>query len=452
MRLSADQVKQAILHSDPQVRFAAIEYFTRAHSRDVSVMPVAIQAVERFGWYEAFGSVHPLAELAQTPETIQWAIEELGRAENQGQARSNLRYHLSELLCNADPQLIVPHEAAIFELAGFTAERRPDLRRRLEAMTRDDEDCWREIEALCEQGKNQSGAWEFRYDEAEELAEALGRRGDRHAARMMSRLEQRVESYDNNPMVWLEPLMVRMAGEMRHAAAAPLIIDKLHEDSETLSEACRDALIKIGTDAAMRRLGEAFPNAEWHFRLYAASVLGAVPSDQCVQICREVLGAETDYDIRENLATALANQFSEEGNQIARELLLEMDPQPSDLKQALVVSCTLTGQDFPELAEWRKEMERYFLLQRNWGRAPEPAVEPPALQAVRRIDAKPPKPSWAPRPSMPNRRRAATILARVGPARSTRHAACGRRRQPSGNHEISGQPCRSGTGQISSAS
>lgn len=395
MRFSEEQVKQAILHSDPQLRFAAIEYFARAFSRDASVMPVAIQAVERFGWDEAFWSAHPLAELAQTPETIQWAIEELGRAENQGQARSNLRYHLSQLLCNADPQLIVPHEAAIFELAGFTAEHRPELRRRLEAFNRDDEDCWREIEAICEEGKNLSGAWEFRYDEAEALAEALGRRGDRHAARMMSLLEKSVESYDNNPMVWLEPLMVLMAGEMRHAPAAPLIIDKLHEDGEVLNEECRDALVKIGTDAAMRRLGEAFPSAEWHFRLYAASVLGAVHSDQAVQTCSELLGAETDRDIRANLATSLADQFSEEGNQIAREVLLEMDSEASDLKQSLLVSCTLTGQDFPELVEWRKEANRFLQLQKNWGRSPEPAFEPPAVQAVRRIDE---KPSWSPSP------------------------------------------------------
>lgn len=398
MRLSEDQVKQAILHSDPQLRFAAIEYFTRALSPNTSVMPLAIQAIERFGWDEAFWAIHPLAELAQTPETIQWAIEELRRAENQSKARSNLRYHLSDLLCSADPQLIAPHEAAIFELPGFTAERRPELRRRLEALTRDDDDCWREIEAICEEGKDQSGTWEFRYDEAEELAEALGRRGDRHAERMMSLLEQKVEIYESNPMAWLEPLMVLMAGEMRHEAAAPLIIDKLHEDAEALNEACRDALIKIGTDAAMRRLGEAFPGAEWHFRLYASSVLGAVHSDQAVQTCSEVLRTETGGDIREYLAMSLANQFSEEGNQVARDVLLEQGSQPGDLKRALVVSCTLTGQDFPELAEWRKDADRYFQLQKNWGRAPEANAKPPVAQGVRRIDDKPPKPSWAPAP------------------------------------------------------
>ena len=77
MRLSEEQVKQGLLHEDPQVRFAALEYFAQAFSRDTTIMPVVIEAFQRFGRNHAFPFVHPIAELAQTPETIAWAIGEI---------------------------------------------------------------------------------------------------------------------------------------------------------------------------------------------------------------------------------------------------------------------------------------------------------------------------------------------------------------------------------------
>ena len=51
MRLPADKVKEAILHSHQDVRDAAVFYFANSYSSDPTIMPlVVIQAIDKFGF------------------------------------------------------------------------------------------------------------------------------------------------------------------------------------------------------------------------------------------------------------------------------------------------------------------------------------------------------------------------------------------------------------------
>ena len=54
MRLTEAQVKEAILSPDQDVRFAAVYYFAQSFSADPGIMPLAIQAIEQYGWKDAF--------------------------------------------------------------------------------------------------------------------------------------------------------------------------------------------------------------------------------------------------------------------------------------------------------------------------------------------------------------------------------------------------------------
>src|SRR5208283_3444112 len=60
-RLAEEKIKQGILHADKQVREVAIRYFSRPTTRDSSIMPVAIQAVEKYGRRQAFSFNHRLS-------------------------------------------------------------------------------------------------------------------------------------------------------------------------------------------------------------------------------------------------------------------------------------------------------------------------------------------------------------------------------------------------------
>ena len=54
MRLSEAKIKQAILHTQLEIRQRAVRYFSNCHSEDESVVPLVIQAVEKYGRKDAY--------------------------------------------------------------------------------------------------------------------------------------------------------------------------------------------------------------------------------------------------------------------------------------------------------------------------------------------------------------------------------------------------------------
>lgn len=372
MRLTEDQVKQGILHADQDVRFSCLHYFSECFSANSTVMPVAIEALERFGRTRAFRFAHPISALAQTEETIRWVIGELASQPRKTEEERDYLDQLSRLLSHAEPTLIQPHEKEILSSPGFDRDCAETLKRRLRLMSWNGDALWRELEAICEEGKGKDCSGDMRWDEGVEIVEDLAREGSRHADRMMSLLAIKIENYENNPMTWMEPLMIRLAGDLHHEPAIPLIVGKLHDDAEVVSEECVTALTKIGADAAVQAIREAYPTAKWHFRLYASAALGQIHTDPAVQACIDLLEKEEDLDIENWLAQSLVGQFSYEGNEAARKVLLS-DPDLYDLQRMLVRACTLMEQNFPELDEWRKEIEektRAKQLARDAWRAP----------------------------------------------------------------------------------
>ncbi|MCU1295713.1 MAG: preprotein translocase subunit SecA [Bryobacterales bacterium] len=355
-RLSADTIKQGLLHSDVDVRFAALHYFAEAHSPDPSVMQVVIDALDRYGRTTAFRFLNPITLLTQSQSTVRWAVEELtGRSGRPATDRDYLGI-IARLLCHADPRLVLPHQTDLQTAPAFGPEFRTHLARRIRNLSRDGDTLWRELEAVCEEGKDKQYLGDVRWTEGLDLVEELARQGERHAGRAMELLAVEIENYEGHPLAWLEPLIVRLAGELRHEPAVPLIVKKLHEDGDVLNEQCQYALVKIGTDAVIQAVGDAYPAAEWHFRLYASGVLGGVHSDLAVRVGTGLLKSEPDLDLQVWLAQALVDQLSTEGNDAACRTLRD-DPDLRELRDKLIAACALTGQSYPELEEWRKERE-----------------------------------------------------------------------------------------------
>jgi len=176
-----------------------------------------------------------------------------------------------------------------------------------------------------------------------------------------------VAEYTDNPMMWLEPLAVRLAGQAQLNTSIPLIVAKLLEDGDDiLNQECGEALTRIGTPAVLEAVAEAFPTAEQHFRIYASGPLEHIHSDLAVEKCLRLLAQEKDYGIRRELAHALLCHFAPEGVEAARQLLLgrELDFEDKDLRNYLLETCTLTGERFPEYDEWlhieRAEKEEHW--------------------------------------------------------------------------------------------
>ena len=198
--------------------------------------------------------------------------------------------------------------------------------------------------------------WDF----AADILEALARFGGEVEQRVLSVISQKIENFEHNPMKWMEPLMVKLAGLLQMDAAIPAILGKLHEDDDMLAGRCIDALSRIGTDAVVAALAEDFANAERHFRLYAANVFDNIHSDLAVEKTVSLLAREEDRQVRQDLAHAALSHFAWEAIEPVRQLLRSqrLDFELRHLRDYLVETCTIMDERFPEYDEWRAAGER----------------------------------------------------------------------------------------------
>jgi hypothetical protein len=386
MRLPEVKIKEAILHPERLVRQEALHYFADCFSRDAEVMPLAIKAIETFGRRGAFFYVHMLSQLTQTEATVEWVIRELHRDEDKAEDHDTFFPTLSRILCNADPQLLLPCATAIKQAPGFLKDLVPEFDERLELATWDADRCWKELEDICAQGVGKHYSSDVDMGHASRVVEALARQGDRYVERILDLLGKEVEDFETDPMTWLEIFLVDLAGEMRLEQAISLIVKKLHCVGDVLSEACVDALAKIGTDAAANATTEGWQEADWDYRLYATSALEKTHADATVRKCLELLPLDKDLDIKTKLADALLAQFADEGIEPVREMVQNRyDSTVCDLMSRLVAVSTVLGVTFPEYPVWKREaedkrtkQEQRMRAMRGFLHAPSPSPKLPA--------------------------------------------------------------------------
>jgi hypothetical protein len=391
MRLPEPKIKEALVRPERLVRQEALLYFTDCHSRDAEVMPLVIKAIETYGRSHAFLHLHMVAHLAQTEATVEWAIKELHREVDKAHDLDSFFPALSRLLCSADPRLLAPRADQILQAPGFFKELAPGFRERLQLDSWDADQCWKELERVCAEGVGKHDSSDVDFGHASRVVEALARQGDKDTERILDLLGQKVEDFETDPMTWLEIFLVELAGAMRLERAIPLVVRKLHECGEVLSEECVEALGKIGTDAAAEAVTEGWLESEWDYRLYATSALEKIHSDTTVGKCLELLPQDKDLDIRTKLADALLGRFAGEGIAAVREMVLRRsyDPSNSDLMRKLVAVSTALGVTFPEHPVWKRESEERLARQERRMKEMRGFLQAPAQPAL------PPKPAPA---------------------------------------------------------
>jgi hypothetical protein len=261
--------------------------------------------------------------------------------------------------------------------------------------------------------------------------EALARHGHECEEKVRAVLAVKLDDYRHHPMKWLEPLVVRLAGQARLESTIPLIIARLHEDADMLAGECAKALTRIGTPAVVEAVAEAFPRADRHFRLFATEPLEQIHSDLAVEKCLHLLGQEEEEGIRLHLAQALLSQFAPEGIEAARQLLVGrlLDIDSRGLRNYLLETCTVTGERFPEYEEWRaaeqaeKEEHRKRVQELEGDPSGLMLYALEKLAGKKRADVPAARPPQPPAPRLP------------------------RPRQPEGRHKVGrNDPCPCGSG------
>ncbi len=352
MRLQESKIKEAILNSYPGIRYRATSYFTSSHSTDPAIMPLVIQAVEAFGRKDAFHLIGLSADLPQTESSIAWVIDELNN--ETCDKFENYAFNLSKILVAADSTLLLTRESDILEARYFLAELHAPFIERLGMLSWDQSTCWQNLEALCDEGKDKQYINEVDLGYGQRIIEALARYGQDCAPKVHELLTFKVDDYTHHPMKWLEPLVVRLAGQACLESTVPLLIAKLHVNADFVNEECAKALARIGTPAVLHAIAEAFPTAEDHFRIFANGPLENIHSDLAVETCLTLIANQYDEPVSLELAHALLCQFEYEGIEIARKMLVgrELDFESRGLRSYLLETCTLMGERFPEYEEW----------------------------------------------------------------------------------------------------
>jgi len=368
MRYPREKIQEAILDPDIETRERAVSYFALAFSRDLSIMPTVIQAIERYGRQnEATRLLQVSRRLLHTTETISWLIDEL----NAEQTDNCPIYadSLSIILAEADAVLLRPREADIFKARHFSQESRPKLASRLQMLEWDQAECWKELEIFCEDCQDEHSAYDVDLSYAKLVVEALARFGKDCEPTVLKWLSVAPDDPKFPLMRWLEPLVVSLTGHARLESTVPIVMGKLLEDTDDLlNEECIEALVRIGTPAVLHAIAEAFPTCKTDIRFLLTNPLSNIPCDLAVEIVLAQNEQETEELIRMDLAAALLRQFASEGIDLTRQLLAgrPMDFVGQGLRQDLLQNCKLTGERFPEYDAWLATQESEDAAHERW--------------------------------------------------------------------------------------
>jgi len=366
MRYPEQKIKEAILHPDLDVRDAAIRYFDSSTAPDQTLMPLAIQAIEKYGRTTAFLYTHYLNRLPQTEQTVAWVVAELQR-ESQGPPEEHYAYflNLSRLLCHADIRLVTRHADEIVLAPHFDPKERLAFREHLEIFGWDAETCWNALRKYCEDNAVTQNVEFFDLEHADlghafRIVKALARQPHDYQGQIVAILSEPVPDFPRDPRNWLQPLMASLAGEMRFKDAIPPLVGNLGHPNSYLSDQSMFALAKIGNEEVVSVVCDQFPHASKDFRRSASELLDKIHLDLTVQRVLGLLPGETDLRVRMTLCEALLYHFSSEGIEPARQFIKqhELSPDLRQLRLSLIATCKIMDVRFSEFEVWQEEARK----------------------------------------------------------------------------------------------
>ncbi len=358
------KIKEAILHPEEEIRLYAVDYFSAGRCGGESIMPLVIQAVEKYGRETAFDILLEAAPLPQTAATIDWIVEELRREYDPSDVRrENNCFALAWILNNAPPPLLRKRRREILAAPAFPQPLRQSFTDRLKRSALEWEEAWTSLKNygldVMRHGFTPS-SFEWRTGAVEALAR------HRHKAdKVLELLQDRYGGEDPCLICWLRSSFVDLAGAMRLTEAVPLLMDLLDKD---LSGNAQIALTRIGGEAVLRAIDARWWRGGPEFRSVAADMLVLLRGDYCIDRCLAFLKKERVTRIKWNVANALLANFCAEAVAPVRQFIAAAGEKritrfEPDLRHHLVAVGTILGTTFPEFDEWRA-----LALHDNWGR------------------------------------------------------------------------------------
>ena len=367
MRTPESKIKAAILHPEEEIRLDAVEYFALARCEDVSVMPLVIQAVEKYGQAATAEILHGALRLPQTEASVDWITDQLRRDYDLSDVvQENHCIYLAWILFHTSPPLFAKRFNDFIATPGFPKPLRRLLKERLDTFAWDWDRGWAALKyyALDTQ---QHGFDNNAHEWGDIIVESLARQ--QQTDKVLALLQGQHDDEDPCLMCRLRPRIVEMAGEMRLTAAVPLLMELFHT---MLSCGTRLALAQIGGDAVLEEIDARWRRGGREFRRWAARLLEKLRGDNCAERCLAYFQQARDKETKLTLAEALLENFCEDAVDPISRYLVDVSARDCrrrefDLRYRMVATATIMGRTFPQFDRWRK-----LALRDNWGQLDSP--------------------------------------------------------------------------------
>ncbi len=344
--LTPDRIKPFLVHEDRYIRRAATDYFADSWSRDPDLIPLILDACERYGDQQNPRLLSSLDRLLLTGNALDRVLDHLARAED-----DDAIYQLNRVIAHAPGDLLAARHSEILAHPKLLREIVPRIKLRRDLAGWTGQELWDELQAYARRSEDKKDTGGIDHGYVGALVDALARH-DVPDDETICRLLRSLEPEEG----WLEIFLIDLAGTRRIPEAVPALIGKFHIDTDYLLERSKVALARIGDPEAVRLIRAAYPAAPGHFKHYTSGIFGEIKHEESEQAILALLEVESDPTFRTILCVGLSDLFSERGIEVVRgEIASGYDTWYSSLEEHLLPVAEVLGVELPEADSWRRQ-------------------------------------------------------------------------------------------------
>ncbi|NPV91061.1 MAG: hypothetical protein HPY50_09855 [Firmicutes bacterium] len=341
--INLDKLKQFINHPERCVRNYAVEFFVEGHIADEEVILRVINAYtadhdrEEAGKFLYYASKFPQTEVT---------LKRLDKIEH---TDLNTMFHKDNAITHADLKLLKQYP----DIRPRFLENQKTLEERFYLVDLNTERLWEE---LWKHSRSGLGKWpdSFNHSYGELIVKELAARKDFPYKKLKEKLEHEYPPEYNG---WDDTYLSSLVGEMRLAEAIPFLISRLKLDGDYLCERAAGALSKIGSPEVVAAIEREYLSQGFDFRMYAASALGDIKSDEAEKLMLALFPEEKDITLKTNLALGLCKLLSVKGIPLVLDLIKRgYDKTMVNLEAELYVNHVINEIDHPDLQRWRESI------------------------------------------------------------------------------------------------
>lgn len=344
--LTPAELKPYLSHEDAEIRDVAVAYFEQCYYQDSNLVPIILESCRQYGYEENMRGLAACTHFPLTEEAFLTVFERLTATADRTAA-----HHFNSIIAHAPVDILYRHENRLLESPRVEREiiKRVELRRKLAGW--EPERLWAELRDYAEAARSKRYVGDIDHRYVDSLVEALGP----HDVPGTVALCDMLQAADQDEG-WLEIFIVDLVGIRRANESVPLLVEKYRIDTDYLLERCSRALARIGDPEAVRLVGQAFRNGNWHYRNYASALLPRIKSPLSEDTLIELLESEEDLDIRTSLHIGLLELFSRRGVEIVHRDILDRryNPGYAELDEDILPVAAVLGIEFLESEDWRR--------------------------------------------------------------------------------------------------